>query len=155
MTKDIYEQILRRGLPVTVKGKSTKECVGFDCVISDFNHLHSLDKNQRRYVNKKITKYKDKMGKVIKILVRDIYTRQAILMLESDKKLYPECLSSVQFIVREDKLFAIAYFRSVDVLKKLPQDIEIIRRFSELVERAIGVDLCLIKIFAGSAHYYN
>jgi thymidylate synthase len=98
---------------------------------------------------------------VIKLLQKNPATRQAVIRLPGDT-----CLESVQFLWREiimdgvivNVLLCIANFRSIDAVKGLPLDLEILRRLASYVSTMLS-DLVLfdqapITINAGSFHIY-
>lgn len=69
--------------------------------------------------------------------------------------LSPPCPVSLQFLVREEKLYMLTYMRSQSVAAILPYDLFVLTFLQESLATELGLDLGYYHHFIGSAHYYE
>jgi thymidylate synthase len=65
------------------------------------------------------------------------------------------CACTLQFLVREGRLHAIAYMRSNDAIWGLPYDVFLFSMLQELLATELGLPLGSYYHFAGSLHLYE
>ena len=65
------------------------------------------------------------------------------------------CTCTLQFLLREDRLEALAHMRSNDAFVGLPGDVFSFTMIQELVARALKVEVGRYKHFVGSLHLYD
>jgi hypothetical protein len=100
------------------------------------------------------TKYEER---VIDALNADLSTRQAVMKFVARGKTEPEpCLSSLQFIVRNDKLDVVANWRSLELREFLPYDLCLIYHITAVIQGSINEFIPLGTLYAnvGSAHQF-
>lgn len=91
----------------------------------------------------------------------DIHTRRAVLSLyDSNKSLGLNkkdvaCTSTIQFLVRNDKLDCIVNMRSNDVIWGLPNDIFFVTMLQEWLSVVLNVSMGKYYHFIGSLHIYE
>lgn len=100
-------------------------------------------------------------SRLIKLLKQDKFTRRAVLDLyDSDRgiDLFAKdvaCVSTVQFLIRNEKLDAIVTMRSNDLIWGLPYDIYLFTMLQELLALELNVPLGRYYHNAGSMHLYE
>jgi thymidylate synthase len=97
----------------------------------------------------------------IRLLKDDMHSRRAILNFgntlteSSSSDLDLACTISLQFVVRDNKLDAITYMRSNDIILGLPYDIFIFTMLQEMMAKSLGVGLGQYHHLAGLLHLYE
>lgn len=85
-------------------------------------------------------------------LLKDKSSRRAIIQFFGNKH-SPSCLSSLQFLIRNDRLNTIANFRSWELSEYGPYDVLLIKKFTEEMSRHLhNIQIEYIYFNAGSAH---
>lgn len=98
---------------------------------------------------------------VLAILKEDPDSRRAVLDFRvTDERLTSDipdvaCVSTLQLLVRENKLNAIAVMRSNDVIWGLPYDIFVLTMFQEMAAQELGLELGWYHHHAASLHIYD
>lgn len=96
--------------------------------------------------------------KTVDILRKDPMSRQAIIqvpiMPNRGSKDTP-CTSSIQFLVRDNKLFATVYMRSCDISCGFPYDLFNFTMWQINLAKTLGVELGWMRFCAGSLHLYE
>lgn len=97
---------------------------------------------------------------VIDLLRRNPHSRRAVVpIFESDDLLGQHkevpCTCLLQFLVRSEHLYLIAYMRSNDIFLGLPHDIFAFTMLQELVARSLNVPLGQYTHMTGSLHLYT
>ncbi len=91
----------------------------------------------------------------IQILRRDSNSRRATIQLSDvNDGEEVECLNVVQFFIRDGYLHVIAFARSLDVGRKLFDDVVAVARVAARVVEALEVRPGSIRFYAGSAHIH-
>jgi len=147
----LIELLEKTGKVVVVRKKTTKELIDFTFLVTEFDY--ELTPSEKEYVRKKLKKYDKSFNRILLKLKKDVYSRQAVVRF-NDEGRFPECFISIQFLIRNNELFTLVNSRSLDVKKKLIQDIEICKKFSEIIENKFKVNLKYIKFRVGSMHFY-
>jgi thymidylate synthase len=102
---------------------------------------------------------KDQIQEVINYLKETPYTRRAVAVTWDVKQdlrnTKAPCLDLLQFIVQENKLYLIVYFRSNDMFDAWPRNAFALRRLQGNVAKEIGVELGSLTTLSCSAHIYN
>jgi thymidylate synthase len=99
--------------------------------------------------------------KIIKLLKHDPYTRRAVLTLYNFNNISDldskdvACTCSIQFLFRNNKLDAIVYMRSNDIIWGLPNDIFFFTMLQELLANELGVEVGIYTHIVGSLHLYE
>lgn len=96
--------------------------------------------------------------KTVDILKNDPDSRQAIIqipIMPSRGKKDTPCTSSIQFFIRNEKLFATVYMRSCDIVAGFPYDIFQFTMWQIEMASALGIGLGWIRFIAGSLHVYE
>ena len=118
--------------------------------------INFLDKEQKMYSLLKVETYKQQIEEVLLKLNKNTDTRQAILRfsIEGD---FPNCMLDIQFQIKENKIITTVYQRSLDVLTKVQQDIEIVKLIVEKFCKNLNLNFEKSKIifFVGNAHYFE
>jgi thymidylate synthase len=97
---------------------------------------------------------------VIKLLAKKDSTRRAVIQLfnaediDSDFKEIP-CTTTMQFLVRDNRLNMVVTLRSNDAFKGLPHDVFCFTMLQEMVAVRLGKELGDYKQFVGSMHLYS
>lgn len=146
--KDLIDQA---GTKVLVNKKITKELINYSFSTKNFNYL--LDTGEIGYVHTKISTYTKQFKRILSILDKDIYSRQAVLSFDITHN-KPNCVVLIQFLIRNNKLHTIVYSRSMDILNKLYTDIDIAKNFSNKICKRYEIELDKIIFHVGSLHYY-
>lgn len=96
--------------------------------------------------------------KTVEILRKDPDSRQAIIqipiMRARGTKDTP-CTSSIQFFIREGKLFATVYMRSTDVVLGFPIDIFQFTMWQNEMAAELGVETGWMRFISGNIHCYE
>jgi thymidylate synthase len=96
-----------------------------------------------------------------KTLKRDPQSRRAILSLQPAENVLrtmtqdQPCLTTIQFIIREEKLHCIATMRSNDIIWGLCYDAYFVTMLQELLATELGVSLGWYQHVANSIHIYQ
>ncbi|MAG47092.1 hypothetical protein CL617_00675 [archaeon] len=151
LKKLIINDIKSKGQEVKVRNMLIKEIIFYSFIVKTFDY--ELPKIEEVYVKQKIEKYRIQLNEVIKILKDDIYSRRAVIQFDMKDKL-PECIESLQFLIRNNNLYCFVNQRSLDVENKLYTDIEIAKEFCNEIEKQLNVKLSYIKFMVNSCHYY-
>jgi thymidylate synthase len=99
--------------------------------------------------------------RIIEILRTDPESRRAVLLfqeppnlIERDAKDVP-CATSLQFLIRGNRLHAFTHMRSNDAIWGMPYDIFLFTMFQELMALELNVELGTYSHFATSLHLYE
>ena len=153
--ENIISELNHYGNNVIINNRKTKEIIGVFKIIS-IADLQScrLNKVQRKYVEEKKRKYSKDIDELISKLIKNNNTRQAIIQFDTKSKL-PECISSIQYIVRNNKLTICMCSRSMDIKSKYEQDITIAYNIAKLIISKIKrLEIDYMRLFVGSMHFY-
>lgn len=98
--------------------------------------------------------------KIIDLLQQDPHSRRAVLTLHNfnNTELHSKdvaCTCSIQFLCRNNKLDAIVYMRSNDIVWGLPNDIFFFTMLQELLANELGVEVGTYTHMVGSLHLYE
>jgi thymidylate synthase len=99
-------------------------------------------------------------ARIRQLLRSDPSTRRAVLSFEDvhlDRESAPDvsCVSTIQFLVRNDKLHSFVTMRSNDVIWGVPYDVFLFSMFQELMALELTVDLGVYFHRAASMHIYS
>ena len=102
----------------------------------------------------------DQVRQVIELLKARPSSRQAVLQFFDCSDLAAEtrevpCTCTVQFLLRNEKLEAIASMRSNDAVRGLPHDVFAFTFLQEIISRSLGVDVGRYHHWVGSLHIYD
>jgi thymidylate synthase len=102
----------------------------------------------------------DQFASTAELLCNDPSTRRAMIQLYTPEDLIYRtkdvpCFGSLQFILRNSKLHAIATMRSQSILKLMPHDVFLLTLLHEQMALEIGAELGQYSQFMGSAHFYQ
>ncbi len=102
----------------------------------------------------------DQLENVIRQLKDSSTSRRAVIQIfdaEDNGKRFKEvpCTTTLQFILRNNKLHLIATMRSNDAYLGLPHDVFCFTMLQEVVARILAVDLGSYRHFVGSMHLYD
>ena len=101
----------------------------------------------------------DQIQKVINLLKKEPETRRALICLwdaENDMNTHhPPCACTIQFMIRNDKLDTIAYFRSNDAWMAALPDMIAISKLSSLIASKLSIEVGKYIHFAASYHLYE
>ena len=116
------------------------------------------------YGNKIFSNHKEQHNqwqKLIKLLKTDPYSRRAVLNLLDNKvclsansKDVP-CTSTIQFLIRRNKLHAVVNMRSNDAIWGLPYDVFLFTMIQETLASELEIELGTYTHIAGSMHIYE
>lgn len=108
---------------------------------------------------KLVEKSNNQIIKVVNLLRKEPDTRRAIICLwdaENDiHTQHPPCACTIQFLLRDNKLDTIAYFRSNDSWMAALPDMIAITRLSNIVVEKLNVNIGKYHHFAASYHLYE
>lgn len=101
----------------------------------------------------------DQLENVISQLTTSPTSRRAVIQIfnaEDTAKRYKEipCTTTLQFLLREERLHLIATMRSNDAYLGLPHDVFCFTMLQEMVARILNVDVGTYRHFAASMHLY-
>lgn len=118
--------------------------------------INILDKEQQYYTNKKLKEFHVEILIVLEKLRKDKTTRQAVLRFPIDGDL-PNCMLDIQFQIRKERIITTVYQRSLDMLTKVQQDIQIAINITEYFcdELSLSFEESKCVFFVGNAHYYD
>lgn len=153
--ENIISELNHYGSDVVVNKKKTKELIGVFKIISlaDLKDC-KLNGIQRKYVESKKKKYFKDINKLIDKLIQDKNTRQAIIQFNTNSKL-PECISSIQYIIRNNKLTICMCSRSMDIKSKYEQDLTLAYDIAKLIiSKMKRLEIDYMRLFVGSMHFY-
>ncbi|MEQ8688731.1 MAG: thymidylate synthase [Imperialibacter sp.] len=100
-------------------------------------------------------------NRVFSLLSRDRESRRAVLSFyDPNNGLDPNlkdvaCTCTIQFLIRENRLNAITYMRSNDVIWGLPYDVFFFTMLQEILAYKLGVEVGDYYHFVGSLHLYK
>ncbi len=104
-------------------------------------------------------KSNDQVQKVVNLLKKSPDTRRALICLwDLEKDLstkHPPCACTIQFLIRNNKLDTIAYFRSNDSWMAALPDMIAITKLSKIVSQKIDIPVGQYIHFAASYHLYE
>lgn len=99
---------------------------------------------------------------LVELLSKDLMSRRAILNFSqrAEDALDPNsldvaCASTLQFVIRDGAVHAIAYMRSNDVVWGLSYDIFFFTMLQELLASTLGLELGIYQHVTGSLHIYE
>jgi thymidylate synthase len=147
----LKNKITAFGKLVTINNKDTIELLNTNFKVTSYNY--KLNNEQIMYVQDKIDMYSKDFAKVIERLNKDLNSRQAVISFDICGS-FPNCVVTIQFIIRDFKLYTLVYSRSLDIDNKLYQDIDLARYYSNVIEKTFKVKLNYIQFYVGSLHYY-
>ena len=114
------------------------------------------------YGNKALSKnHGDSSWDRCKLLLRnDKDSRRAVITFDvlDDSDLTTRdksCLTTMQFLIREDRLSLVANMRSNDIYLGLPYDVFLFTMMQEVMALELGVDVGAYTHFVGSLHVYE
>lgn len=104
-------------------------------------------------------RYSTQISKVVNLLKQTPYSRRAVLTLwdqaiDVDGE-HPPCLCSVQFLMRDDALTSVAYFRSNDAWMAALPDMLSLRMISLNVAKQLNVPFASYIHVSASYHMYE
>jgi thymidylate synthase len=102
----------------------------------------------------------NQVDNVITLLERKSTTRRAVIQLFNAEDIASEhreipCTTTMQFIVRDEKLNLLVTMRSNDAVKGLPHDIFCFTMLQEMMAVRLSKKLGYYKQFVGSMHIYD
>ena len=102
----------------------------------------------------------NQLENIISLLKRKPSSRQAVVQLFDTEDIVEKhkdvpCTSTIQFLLRSDRLETITSMRSNDVYLGLPHDVFCFTMIQEIVARRLGVELGAYRHFVGSLHLYD
>jgi len=102
----------------------------------------------------------DQVRSVINLLRKRPDTRQAVIQLFNAEDLSNgckavPCTTTMQFMIRKQRLHMIVTMRSNDAFIGLPHDIFCFTMIQELLSRSLNITLGTYKHFVGSMHLYD
>ena len=102
----------------------------------------------------------DQVAQVISLLRERPDTRKAVIQLFDATDIVEKhndvpCTCTMQFLIRDKKLYMITYMRSNDAMLGLPHDIFCFTMLQEIIARSLSVELGYYKHAVGSVHLYD
>jgi thymidylate synthase len=102
----------------------------------------------------------DQIKNVIDLLRRNPNTRRAVVQIFSaedisEPKIEIPCTTTLQFILRDNRLNMLTTMRSNDAYMGLPHDVFCFTMLQEIVARSVDADLGSYYHFVGSMHLYD
>ena len=102
----------------------------------------------------------NQLENIILLLQRKPSSRQAVVQLFDAEDIVEEhkdvpCTSTIQFLLRSNRLEIITSMRSNDVYLGLPHDVFSFTMIQELVARRLGAELGTYRHIVGSLHLYD
>jgi len=100
----------------------------------------------------------NQLSRLIDNLIEVPESRQHVLYVARPGDQYrvdTPCTTSLQFLVRDGKLFLTASMRSSDIIKGLPTDLLQFGILQQVVAGIVGLDLGRLTVFAASSHVYE
>jgi thymidylate synthase len=97
---------------------------------------------------------------VIRLLGQRGSTRRAVIQIFNAEDIDDEyveipCTTTLQFLLREDRLHLIVTMRSNDAIKGLPHDVFCFTMLQEMIAVRLGKELGVYRQFVGSMHLYT
>lgn len=118
----------------------------------------TVNSNYGHYIFVKENDGKTVWEKTVDILKRDPDSRQAIIqipiMRARGTKDTP-CTSSIQFFIRDNKLFTTVYMRSTDIVLGFPIDIFQFTMWQREMAKELGIDVGWMRFISGNIHCYE
>lgn len=98
--------------------------------------------------------------RIVQLLKNDPDSRQAVLSIHEPRDLYVQskdipCTCSLQFLIRQGRLYCITYMRSNDLYLGLPYDVFSFTMLQEMLANELGVEVGTYRHFVGSLHVYE
>ena len=118
----------------------------------------TVNSNYGAYIFVKESDGKSVWEKTVDILKNDRDSRQAIIqipIMPSRGSKDTPCTSSIQFFIREDKLFCTVYMRSTDVILGFPIDIFQFTMWQIEMAHELGLNLGWMRFISGNIHCYE
>lgn len=102
----------------------------------------------------------DQVSNVIDLLRANFRSRRAVIQLfdaEDISRRYVEapCTTTLQFLVRDNRVHMVTTMRSNDAYIGLPHDVFCFTMLQEIVARSLGYELGIYRHFVGSMHIYE
>ncbi len=102
----------------------------------------------------------DQVSNVIQALKNGPSTRRAVIQLFDAEDITVRhnevpCTTTLQFLIRNDRLDMISAMRSNDAYLGLPHDVFCFTMLQEIIASSVGVDLGIYRHFVGSLHLYR
>lgn len=102
----------------------------------------------------------NQLGNVIKLLGDRPTSKRAVIQIFNAEDLAGShkeipCTTTLQFLVREERVCLVASLRSNDAFLGLPHDVFCFTMLQEIVARSLGRDIGRYIHFAGSMHLYD
>lgn len=102
----------------------------------------------------------NQIDNIINILKNKPETRQAVIQLFDAEDIVGQhkdipCTCSLQFILRNNKLYMITNMRSNDAYLGLPHDVFFFTMLQEIIARTLSVEIGTYKHMVGSLHLYD
>lgn len=102
----------------------------------------------------------NQIGNVISLLSKRPNSRRAVIQLFDAEDIggeYKEvpCTTTLQFFVRDGRLFAAITMRSNDAFMGLPHDVFCFTMLQEMIACALNLELGTYRHFVGSMHFYD
>jgi thymidylate synthase len=99
--------------------------------------------------------------RLIRILQNDQHSRRAVLYFSDSRSVFTDsskdvpCATTLQFVIRSDRLHAIAQMRSNDAIWGLPYDIFLFTMLQELLACELGLEVGTYSHCVASLHLYQ
>ena len=102
---------------------------------------------------------KDQIAQIIDYLKKVPHTRRAVAVTWDVKKDLKNskapCLDLLQFLIQDNKLYLVVYFRSNDMFDAWPRNAFALRALQNMVSKEINVPIGSLSIISCSAHIYD
>lgn len=101
----------------------------------------------------------NQIRKILKLFKQDLATRRALLVIADPRKDFKDsknipCASLIQFLIRNNKVNMISYWRSEDIMYGVPYDVFFLSLFQEVLASLLFLDLGTYVHIVGSLHLY-
>jgi len=151
--KRVYEEV-RNGHRVMSPFGMTIEKIGIEIRFDKFELIEIY----LQKVNEEINEYKsirEIIGSAESILKNDITSRRAVFYIgRKFNGQEMECLSMIQFLVRENLLYVFVYVRSLDIQRKLPSDVIAVAHAVAPLAVRLNLEVSSLYFYIASAHVY-
>lgn len=102
----------------------------------------------------------NQLGKVIELLQRDPQSRRAVINLNVPNPRVIEtkdepCTVSIQFLLRDNKVYCTTYMRSNDIWFGFPYDVVFFTELQRIVAIRLNAELGIYTHLVGSLHMYD
>jgi len=102
----------------------------------------------------------NQVDSVTNLLKRKRTSRQAVIQVFDAFDIVAEhkdvpCTCTLQFMIRNDKLYMLVNMRSNDLIKGLPHDVFCFTMLQEIIARSLSVEVGTYKHAVGSLHIYD